>query len=109
MPDIELLDLSPDGPNELILVHTQEGPFQAIQRLGFNEARREIYIDGEIDPDFGDWFLQIHRYLTGKSTDPIDVYLNTGGGDVQSMFMFYDTVRGGGAGLHLQPGYGRHV
>ena len=78
----------------LVHLQSEEREYERVQRVKFSEATREMFIDGEIDTDLGDWFTQIHRYLTYQpGADPITVYLNTGGGDVQSMMMFVDTVR----------------
>jgi len=64
-----------------------------IQELDVNLNTREIFVGGEITIDFGDWFTCLLRYLESKSSDPIAVWLNTPGGDVQSMFIFHDLVR----------------
>lgn len=84
---------TPDA--EVTLIHAQEAPFDLVMRRNFNEATREIFVDDGIDPDFGGWFLKVHRYLCAgvAAEKPITVWLNTGGGDVQSMFMFCDTVK----------------
>ena len=77
-----------------VQLQSEEREYERIQRVKFSEAAREMFKDGEIDSDLGDWFTQIHRYLTHQpGGDPITVYLNTNGGDVQSMMMFIDVVR----------------
>ena len=61
--------------------------------LGVYEKTREIFIEGEIDDDFGGWLTMVFRRLQLQGPgEPITVWLNTPGGDVQSMFVFYDLV-----------------
>ena len=55
--------------------------------------RREIYVYGEIDEDFGSQFLLTFKYMLNKSHDPITIWLNTPGGDLEAAFMFYDLVK----------------
>jgi len=57
-----------------------------------NLDKREIYICGEIDADFGNQFLITFNYLLHKSHDPITIWLSTIGGDVEAAFMFYDLI-----------------
>lgn len=67
--------------------------FAHIQSMNVNLRTREVFVGGEITPDFGDWFTSVIRYLEMKSAEPIICWLNTPGGDVQSMFTFHDLVR----------------
>jgi ATP-dependent Clp protease protease subunit len=61
--------------------------------LGVFEKTREIFISDDIDEDFGGWITMVLRrlQLLGPG-EPITVWLNCPGGDVQSMFVFYDLV-----------------
>lgn len=88
---------------ELTLIHVQEDRFSRIQRLGFDEDTATVQVDGAIDEEFGGWFSEVHHYLVHRPTgqEVITVKLNTGGGDVQSMFMFCDTVRMSPAPIHI--------
>ena len=67
--------------------------FAHIQALDINLATREIFVGGDISDDFGDWFTSALRYLEVLSHDPVTVWINTPGGDVNSMFTFHDLVR----------------
>lgn len=67
-----------------------------IQNLDVNIKSRELFVGGEIDENFGSWFTSVVRYLEAQSPDKITVWLNTPGGDVQSMFTFHDLVRASG-------------
>lgn len=112
----DFADTMEEGPT-LNLVHGKAHPYDQIHRLAFNENSREIFVDGVIDEDFGGWFNEVHRYLTQPygltapplitdcSEEPITVWLNTGGGDVQSMFMFYDIVKASPVDITVR-GYG---
>lgn len=71
-----------------------------IQEMNVNVKTREIFVDGDIEEDFGPWFTVALRYLESKcwSTEgftakPITIWLNTPGGDINSMFTFHDLVR----------------
>jgi ATP-dependent protease ClpP protease subunit len=64
-----------------------------VQNMNVNLKAREIFVAGDIAPEFGDWFTCVMRYLESLSTDPIIIWLNTPGGDVGSMFTFHDLVR----------------
>jgi ATP-dependent protease ClpP protease subunit len=75
------------------IIHKEATPYDTIDRQSFNPATREIFVDGTIDEDFGAWFHGIHRYFIQDNAKDITVWLNTPGGDVQSMFMFYDIVK----------------
>ncbi len=67
--------------------------FAHIQALDINLATREIFVGGDIGDDFGDWFTSAIRYLEVMNHDPVTIWINTPGGDVQSMFTFHDLVR----------------
>jgi ATP-dependent protease ClpP protease subunit len=64
-----------------------------IQNMNVNLKTRELFVAGDITDEFGDWFTCVMRYLESQSSEPIVVWLNTPGGDVQSMFTFHDLVR----------------
>ncbi len=56
------------------------------------EKTREIFVTDEIDAEFGGWFTKVMRRLESKSNDPITIWLNTPGGDMESMFIYHDLV-----------------
>lgn len=56
------------------------------------ERTREIFIGEEIDNEFGSWFTKIMRRLESISHNPITIWLNTPGGDMESMFVYHDLV-----------------
>lgn len=57
------------------------------------EKTRQIFVNGDIEENFGTWFTMVIRRLEGLSLDPITIWVNTPGGDVNSMFTFHDLVR----------------
>jgi ATP-dependent protease ClpP protease subunit len=60
--------------------------------LEVSERTREIFIGDEIDEDFASWFPKVMRRLESISHEPITIWLNTPGGDLDSMFVFHDLV-----------------
>lgn len=56
------------------------------------DARR-IYLDDHIEEETGSWFWTALRQL---GSDPVDVFLNTPGGDVTSMYAIHDAIRSHG-------------
>lgn len=54
---------------------------------------RSIMISGEINKDSADAFAQRILVLDAENTDPITVYINSPGGDVNSGFAIYDMIK----------------
>ena len=54
---------------------------------------RSVMISGEINKDAADDFAQRMLVLDSLSQDPIYVYINSPGGDVDSGFAIYDMIR----------------
>ncbi len=54
---------------------------------------RTILISGEINKDRADEFARQILVLDSESQDPIHVYINSPGGDVDSGFAIYDMIR----------------
>lgn len=66
------------------------------QDVGFSEKlmkTRSVMISGEINKDAADDFAQRMLVLDSLSQDPIYVYINSPGGDVDSGFAIYDMIR----------------
>ena len=64
-----------------------------IQMQNVDVESRTLYIFGEIEESFGDWFNITLKYLERRSHDPITIWLNTTGGSVEAMFVFHDLVK----------------
>lgn len=54
---------------------------------------RTVMISGEVNKDRADQFAREMLVLDSESSDPIYVYINSPGGDVDSGFAIYDIVR----------------
>ena len=54
---------------------------------------RSVMISGEINKDSANDFAVRMLVLDSESSDPITVYINSPGGDVDSGFAIYDTIR----------------
>ena len=54
---------------------------------------RCVMISGEINKDVADDFAERMLVLDSESHDPITVYINSPGGDVDSGFAIYDMIR----------------
>ena len=54
---------------------------------------RTVLISGEINKDRADEFARQMLVLDAESSDPIYVYINSPGGDVDSGFAIYDMIR----------------
>ena len=54
---------------------------------------RSVLISGEINKDRADEFARQMLVLDSESSEPIKVYINSPGGDVDSGFAIYDMIR----------------
>lgn len=55
---------------------------------------RKIFLTGGIDGEMADNFLSQFIYLEQESEEPITIYINSPGGEVNAGLMIYDTIRG---------------
>lgn len=54
---------------------------------------RSLLLSGEINKEMADRFIRDLLVLEGESSDPIKVYINSPGGDVDAGFAIYDMLR----------------
>ena len=54
---------------------------------------RRIFITGTIDAELASNFISQLIYLEGESDEPVTVYINSPGGEVNAGLMIYDAVR----------------
>jgi len=73
--------------------------------LGVDINNRIIYFD-DFEEESGQWFLQVVKYFEGKSDEPVNIMLNTPGGDVISMFAIHDIMRNSPLDM-IVTGYGQ--
>lgn len=55
---------------------------------------RKIFITGGIDSDTADQFVSQFLYLQSESEEPIDIYINSPGGEVNAGLVIYDLIQG---------------
>lgn len=55
---------------------------------------RNIFLNGSIDSEMANDFLSQFMYLENESEDPVTIYINSPGGEVNSGLMIYDTIQG---------------
>ena len=66
------------------------------QDIGLNEKllkTRSLMISGEINKDMSDQVARELLVLDSESQDPITIYINSPGGDVDAGFAIYDMIR----------------
>lgn len=56
-------------------------------------SERKLFLDGEITPETASEFTRAMMYLT-RSSEPIDIYINSPGGNVNSGLVIYDLIQG---------------
>lgn len=62
-----------------------------IINLGIDWERRIVHVAGELTSESGEWFWTVLERLGHEQ--PIQVHLNTPGGDVDSMYAMHDAIR----------------
>lgn len=55
---------------------------------------RIIFLTGSIDSEMADNFLSQFIYLEEESDEPVTIYINSPGGEVNAGLMIYDTIQG---------------
>ena len=55
---------------------------------------RRIFLRGEINMDMADDFLSQFLYLNEESEEPVTIYINSPGGEVEAGLMIYDAIQG---------------
>ncbi len=75
-------------------VRAQESRWEQTRRLLVDFEIRTIWVEGEIESEFGTWFQGVMWEMERLSqTAPVTIWLCTPGGDVTSSYQFYDFVR----------------
>lgn len=99
MNEREIIMLEDKASDQELLLVAPE--VSHVIHLALDWKRRIIHVGGEITPGDGERFWTIMEYL---GSDPIQVHLNTPGGDVDSMYAMHDAIRR--HGLVTVLGYG---
>ena len=55
---------------------------------------RQVFITGDITQDSADTFLSELLYLKNEGGEPISIYINSHGGEVNAGLMIYDIIQG---------------
>ncbi len=55
---------------------------------------RKIFLHGNIDMDMANCFISELMYLESESDDPITIYINSPGGEVNAGLLIYDAMQG---------------
>ena len=73
--------------------------------MGVDITNRTIYFD-DFEEESGQWFLQVMKYFEGQDVKDVDLFLNSPGGDVISMFAIHDIMRNSPINVKVT-GYGQ--
>lgn len=63
--------------------------------------KRRIFLDGPIDRESANDFLSQLLYLEEENSDPIDILINSPGGEVNAGLLIYDAIQGSEAMINL--------
>lgn len=63
--------------------------------------KRRIFLDGPIDSESANNFLSQLLYLEEESEEPIDILINSPGGEVNAGLLIYDAIQGSRAVINL--------
>lgn len=56
-------------------------------------SKRNIFLNGEIDADTANSILMQLMYLEAESSEPVNLYINSPGGEVNSGLLIYDALQ----------------
>ena len=62
---------------------------------------RSIFLQGEVNQDMANSFLEEFMYLESESNDPITIYVNSLGGEVNAGLMIYDIIQASTAPVNM--------
>lgn len=62
---------------------------------------RSIFLTGSIDAEMANAFLSQLLYLEQESTNPITIYVNSPGGEVNAGLMIYDAIQGSSLEINM--------
>lgn len=71
------------------------GVEQITDSVNIDFMRRRIYLVGEIDSTSSTAMLSMLGYLSNKSSDDIELFINSPGGAIQDGLAIYDTIKYG--------------
>ncbi len=62
---------------------------------------RKVFLTGSIDGDLANSFLSQLLYLENESEEPITIFINSPGGEVNSGLLIYDAIQGSNLVINL--------
>ena len=62
---------------------------------------RKIFLQGEITPETADSFVSQFMYLEQAGDEPVTVYINSPGGEVNAGLVIYDVIQGSSVPVNL--------
>lgn len=75
-----------------VLENTHNG-FVEVTLASKHFMNRKLFVYGSITPESANAFVAELMYLTDISDEPIDIYINSGGGEVNSGLLMYDVIQ----------------
>lgn len=75
-----------------VIVETANGN-RDVQLSVMHLTDRRIFLDGEINADMANDFLMQMLYLEKEQDQPVTIFINSGGGEVNAGLMIYDILR----------------
>ena len=64
-------------------------------------SKRNIMINDEINTESANTFMTQLMYLTSENNDEINVYINSGGGQINAGLMIYDLIQSSSAPINI--------
>ena len=62
---------------------------------------RNVFLQGTIDSDMANQFLSQLLYLEQESEEPVTIYINSPGGEVNAGRVIYDAIQGSNLAIHM--------
>ena len=56
--------------------------------------KRNVFLTGEINSESANNFLSQFLFLEAESKEPVNIYINSPGGEINAGLMIYDTIQG---------------
>ena len=90
--------------NAIWIPHIEEESCSGIREVSLytkHLMNRNVFLNGEIESDMANMIVMQLMYLENTSDEPVNIYINSGGGEVQSGLMIYDTIQGMKAPINM--------
>jgi len=84
-----------------ILIRSSSGITQLPLETRLMADQRRIFVEGEINAGTADEFFKEVLYLNHESSEPISVFINSPGGEINSGLLMYDVITGSPAPIRM--------